>query len=346
MKPLMLLWGLLAVAIFFTVSMYLREGFADPVIRPGLPTPEEVAGDTVNKCQEKIKCGDCLSIPQCGWCSESSACIPRINTYSIIPKWLTDLGKTCLPDTFIKIAGKCPDAECSSITSCRDCAGNVKCGWCPDAGKCLPKDATGNPVVPTGETCLNTTFVTTSGSCPAVDCTKVTSCATCTNSSGCGFCKNTNTCFTMTDARGVPQPTSCPPDKVVTFESQCADALTLDIATAMVAAGGVMGNNSPAAPQETNEVRPQTGPVSPATSYSNVTAPGVARPVGASSVPASVRHDPALGDAPLESYVKMLVNSQLAAQGIPTNEPFQVRETDAIPNATDYMKKVFRGVFS
>jgi hypothetical protein len=42
----------------------------------------------------------------------------------------------------------------------------------------------------------------------------------------------------------------------------------------------------------------------------------------------------------------MLVNSQLAAQGVPTNEPFQSSEATAIPNATDYMKKVFRGVFS
>jgi hypothetical protein len=75
----------------------------------------------------------------------------------------------------------------------------------------------------------------------------------------------------------------------------------------------------------------------------------------------------------------MLVNSQLAAQGVPTNEPFQTRDAgyqgqggnaaepfqsgalqgqgpvgtepfqmsqeQAIPNATDYMKKVFRGVF-
>jgi len=59
-----------------------------------------------------------------------------------------------------------------------------------------------------------------------------------------------------------------------------------------------------------------------------------------------VRHDPAFGDAPLESYVKLLVNSQLAKQGVPMNEPFQVRESDAIPNATDYIKKVFRGVFN
>jgi hypothetical protein len=57
----------------------------------------------------------------------------------------------------------------------------------------------------------------------------------------------------------------------------------------------------------------------------------------------------------------MLVNSQLAAQGVPTNEPFQsgayqgqggvaaepfqATQEQAIPNASDYMKKVFRGVF-
>jgi hypothetical protein len=63
-------------------------------------------------------------------------------------------------------------------------------------------------------------------------------------------------------------------------------------------------------------------------------------------VPASAANSTGVDDAPLESYVKMLVNSQLAAQGIPTNEPFTVREQEAIPNATDYMKKVFRGVFN
>ena len=122
------------------------------------------------------------------------------------------------------------------------------------------------------------------------------------------------------------------------------------------------------------------GAVSPMQSYKIVSAPGVARPAGASSIPATVRKDTGLYDAPLESYVKMLVNSQLAAQGVPTNEPFQTSnagyqgqgpvgaepfqsgayqgqgpvgaepfqasQEQAIPNATDYMKKVFRGVFS
>lgn len=96
---------------------------------------------------------------------------------------------------------------------------------------------------------------------------------------------------------------------------------------------------------QVNAVRPEVKSVSASVSYTMNTAPGVARNVGASSVPATVR--PGADDAsPLDSYVKMLVNSQLAAQGIPTAEPFQVNETTAIPNASDYLKKVFRGVFS
>jgi hypothetical protein len=76
-----------------------------------------------------------------------------------------------------------------------------------------------------------------------------------------------------------------------------------------------------------------------------VTAPGVARPLGASSIPATVRNETG-GGTPLEDYVKMLVTSQLAAQGVPTNEPFQLKETEALANASDYMRKVFRGVFN
>jgi hypothetical protein len=115
--------------------------------------------------------------------------------------------------------------------------------------------------------------------------------------------------------------------------------------------------------KEYNTTRYTSGDVSPATRYTMNTAPGIARKFSDSSVPSTVRDD---GDeTPIETYVKMLVNSQLAAQGVPTNEPFQsssagtyqgqrspapepfqVNESAAIPNASDYMKKVFRGVFN
>jgi hypothetical protein len=115
--------------------------------------------------------------------------------------------------------------------------------------------------------------------------------------------------------------------------------------------------------KEYNRTRHMRGDVSPATHYTMNTAPGVARKYSDSSIPSTVRDD---GDeTPIETYVKMLVNSQLAAQGVPTvepfqssstgtyqgqrssaPEPFQVNESAAIPNASDYMKKVFRGVFN
>jgi hypothetical protein len=113
-------------------------------------------------------------------------------------------------------------------------------------------------------------------------------------------------------------------------------------------AAGDSGNivNSPANPVQTNTVRQDTGkPVSDAKNYHMATSPGVARPLGASSIPATVRHE-ADGGSPIENYIKMLVNSQLAAQGVPTNEPFQVNETAALANASDYMRKVFRGVLA
>jgi hypothetical protein len=83
----------------------------------------------------------------------------------------------------------------------------------------------------------------------------------------------------------------------------------------------------------------------PPTRYTWDTANGVAKKVGSSSIPQTVRTENSL-DTPLETYVKELVNSQLAAQGVPTNEPFQVNPTSVIQNASDYMKKMASSIFS
>jgi hypothetical protein len=83
----------------------------------------------------------------------------------------------------------------------------------------------------------------------------------------------------------------------------------------------------------------------PPLTYRWHTANGVAKKVGSSSIPETVRTENSL-DTPLETYVKELVNSQLAAQGVPTNEPFQVNATSAIQNASDYMKKMASSIFS
>jgi hypothetical protein len=40
----------------------------------------------------------------------------------------------------------------------------------------------------------------------------------------------------------------------------------------------------------------------------------------------------------------MLVSSELAAQGVPTNEPFQVNEVKAIPNAEEFLKNAMDNI--
>ena len=160
----------------------------------------------------------------------------------------------------------------------------------------------------------------------------------------------------------MPPASTCSADDMATSESQCSAGTVPQLPP--VSTGPTKADLNSA---QNSGMLSGTGdkPVSPAPTYSVVTAPGVARAIGSSSVPASANIG--LGPAPLEAYVKMLVNSQLAAQGVPTNEPFaqdwkqvagssqqaggamepfQVNEATAIPNASDYMKKVFRGVFN
>jgi hypothetical protein len=86
------------------------------------------------------------------------------------------------------------------------------------------------------------------------------------------------------------------------------------------------------------------GAVSPPSTSRYATGNGVLRPYGASGARAPGANPTALGDSPLESYVKMLVSSELAAQGVPTNEPFQVNEVEAIPNAEGVLKKSLNNI--
>jgi hypothetical protein len=111
--------------------------------------------------------------------------------------------------------------------------------------------------------------------------------------------------------------------------------------------------------KENNNVRETdygTTPVSPQKRYTGVSAPGVWRPLSGGNPQGG--DSTGIDSSPLENYVKMLVTSQLAAQGVPTNEPFQgqesnsvqaepfqVNETSAIGNASDYIHKGFKKIF-
>jgi cytoskeletal protein RodZ len=72
---------------------------------------------------------------------------------------------------------------------------------------------------------------------------------------------------------------------------------------------------------------------------STISAPGVTRPVGSTSERPTYPDATILEeDRPFETYIQMLVRSELAAQGVPTNEPFQV--ADVINGAGGYFKSV------
>ncbi len=77
-----------------------------------------------------------------------------------------------------------------------------------------------------------------------------------------------------------------------------------------------------------------SSPVSAAKTTSQVTGNAVVRPLGAQGGPYSITNQPDLFTSPFEEYVKVLIKSQLAESGIPTNEPFQ----DS-PNIVNYLKK-------
>jgi hypothetical protein len=101
----------------------------------------------------------------------------------------------------------------------------------------------------------------------------------------------------------------------------------------------LLGGNELNSPPYNGDRGAGDNPVSPASTSIYATGNGGLRPYGASGARPNGGNPTGLGDAPLESYVKLLVNSQLAAQGVPTNEPFQVNETQAIPNAEGILKK-------
>jgi hypothetical protein len=294
-------------------------------------------------CTEKTTCKTCATFKKCTWQQVTAA--DTTITQSCMDSTAAGSGDTTHNN--IKDVAKCPAPQCSDLTDCQDCTNATGCGFCSSSGKCLKTSEFG----PGANQCPKDKQISLPAMCP---CGAITDCAKCSGRVGCGFCKGIKQCVNV-DRYGMPPANSCSADDMAMSESQCSAGTISQLSPAVdtrssdgpTAAELYAAQNSGNLDQATS---PTGGagdkPVSPAPSYTHVTAPGVARAIGSSSVPASAANPTGLGDSPLESYVKMLVNSQLAAQGVPTNEPFQVNEAAAIPNASDYMKKVFRGVFN
>jgi len=159
------------------------------------------------------------------------------------------------------------------------------------------------------------------------------------------------------DRNNIPAASDCDSDGVAVSAAQCAPGAQLGgkisegsglnpykrvqmpLTGVGMAQTDLLGGNELNVPPYSGARGAGAGAVSPPSTSRYATGNGVLRPYGASGARANGANPTGLDDSPLESYVKMLVNSQLAEQGIPTNEPFQVNEKEAIPNAEEFLKK-------
>lgn len=349
--------------------------------------------DLSTLCTSKTTCSTCLDSTSCGWCPAAGKCVPKVNGYPVVPRAAAtgsapnavgDPLFSCPAATFVARKSDCADVQCASYTSCRDCAGAIKCGWCGDSKKCVPKDISGGPAPPTGVTCDRTKFVGAAGSCPVIPCADISGCVDCANATGCGFCKTKNKCVAL-DMRGNPPADSlCSQADVVVGAYQCpgmqsssqlsaaeritarnsgeepsADELAAAQSNGMGGSAGGEPSSTPA--PVSGRVGTVVSPVSPATIYTVNTAPGVARPVDGTSERPTFPDASGLGGlepGPFENYIKMLVKSSLASQGVRTNEPFAEAQGNsrrtaepftpdqAIGNATAFMERSQKGILA
>lgn len=189
-------FGILAFVLFFNrASKSWMEGFIAPVEKAN-PI------DKISMCAERTSCSQCINGPGaadesgCGWCVTSSSCVPKGTGHC-------EGG----PDTNPSL---CMDTKCEIYTSCDTCTVQPKCGWCPDQGRCVTKQALplSIPGIPDmfmpdpmdGKKCSIASFITSEAKCgEKKKCKEIRSCKECASTAGCGFCAGMDACMDVTN---------------------------------------------------------------------------------------------------------------------------------------------------
>jgi hypothetical protein len=257
----------------------------------------------------------------------------------------------------------CTDFNCSQVRDCTECADIRQCGWCAAEGKCIPKNDAGEAVVPAGETCQRDKFTTAVVNCPGRPCETISDCKECTRTKGCGYCNSIKRCITLDLRQTDPKFIFCPAESQVEHPTQCDEVKTIagitsesssdrpsagQLAAAQTNELSGAGGSGAATPGLVAPVRPR--PKAPAAAQGTmmsdpgtVTAPGLARPLGSTSERPTYPDAVGTDVGALQGYIDMLVRSQLAALGVPTNEPFQMN--DVLANAGGFMEQAKRKIF-
>jgi hypothetical protein len=361
----------IALAVFF--SYFIFEGFqigSDPQARCKAHTS---CGD----CVRDTTCGWCPTAKKCVLKAGGRPVVPNDPTTKA-PEF------KCPMEEFVQRLDQCSDFTCGSLTNCADCSSMNKCGWCGDSQKCLEKTSNNTPVNPQNLTCGLATFVVSPEKCPATDCGELKDCKTCAGTKPCGWCPKEKKCVTevrwgdasaatckanefvifpsLCDAKPLDEKGDITvgsnevqkrfedalegrtdmtrPEAGLTYTAPDGGAdLQTQIGGLDQIPGGLTtpGQYSRGGPSGTGTT--DAGPV--------VTAPGIVtggtggvrplRQFGTGAISPT-------GLGPFEEYIQVLVRSELASQGIPTNEPFTVREEQALPNAGRYLESSMKGL--
>lgn len=278
----------------------------------------------------------------------------------------------------------CPPPKCTNIKDCGSCTQTTGCGWCKDSNKCMPLDANqigaAGGSAGGSMSCPQGSLVSQLFQCP---CSGLTRCTDCTGRPGCGYCVKSSKCVNL-KRNNLPDEADCTVDGIATSNIECNPGVTEAALAAagslpawlrprrLASVGDILGNvrselgdykpgddelnlaqdNSALSGLEMDIAGSKgagvlgtgSGAVSPPKLYTTVSGNGLVRRVGQSSVPFGISKSADLQASPLEDYVKLLVRSELASEGIPMNEPFQVNEAQALGNAEEYLKKTTKGI--
>ncbi len=268
----------------------------------------------------------------------------------------------CPVTEFVTSRYLCKDFNCSAITSCTECADINKCGWCAAEGKCISRTLAGDPIVAAGDTCQRDKFTTAIVNCPGRECSTISDCKECTRTRGCGYCSSIKRCINVDLPQTDPKFINCPKESQTLYPGQCDEVKGLtttsesssdrpsagQLAAAQTNELSGAGGSGAATPGLVSPVKPR--PKAPAAAQGTmmsdpgtVTAPGQARPLGSTSERPTYPDATGTDVGALQGYIDMLVRSQLAALGVPTNEPFQLQ--DVIKNTGSFMEQAKRKIF-
>lgn len=296
-------------------------------------------------CSEYTNCKDCAGSLACGWCATTNQCLSKDALARSIEQSVgsgsgSGSAPTPLcgssPTSFVIASGSCPLPVCSAITDCAVCTNTTGCGFCRDSQKCISVDGNGSSLGGSSGSsgCAQGSIFRRAYQCP---CSVIKNCSDCAQRPGCGFCKSSSKCVNL-DNNSIPEPEDCDANGVATSASQCAPGATLRRISERIDISSINTTDTRRAQdnllggQELN-VPPYSGPrgagdtqVSPAETSRYVSGNGVLHRLGDPNRPPSATNTTGLNEPPLEAYVKMLVNSHLAENGIPSNEPFQDNE--------------------